>query len=134
MSDNECCIYVIAKKLDDGKWSSPVKVGISKSPRKRLATIKTATPFPVDLIVYACIPTREIAVAIERCFHEVMEKTYTRHGEWFDMEPTQAAGNLFLAIGASINANSLLTSDEINDYLEMAFHSHPEVSSLGRPL
>lgn len=109
-------LYIIAKKCDDVGLIGPVKVGISNNPKKRLATIQTACPFPVDLVyVFAC-PNREIALQMERMFHQT-RRDKCLYGEWFDYSPRQATVILCLAFHVALKCN-LSDDDLIEQSLE----------------
>jgi len=69
-------IYLI-KSLDDGCY----KIGVSKSPDKRLKQLQTGNPSELQLLhVY----NSEIAFKIEKVLHNTfcIDK---QHGEWFNL-------------------------------------------------
>src|SRR5476651_2183087 len=103
MSDDHY-LYVIAKKCDDAGLIGPVKVGISNNPRKRLATIQTACPFPVGLVYVFSLPNREISRDMERMFHET-RRDKCLYGEWFDYSPREAVSILCVAFHVALQCN-----------------------------
>lgn len=92
MSHPYCYIYVMAASRDDG-LSEPVKVGISANPASRLSSINTAAPFRVALHRVFRMPSREMAQALERKFHE-LNADKRLNGEWFHMVPDDAVQSL----------------------------------------
>lgn len=81
-------VYIFAKVIGDD-LTAPVKVGISKNVEGRLSSISTACPFKVDLFYALSCPTREIALELERAFHEA-QRQWRQNGEWFDLHPAHA--------------------------------------------
>lgn len=81
-------VYILAVKKD-GKPVSPVKVGISSDPARRLANIQTACPFPLFMLATFFCPSREAARTIEAAFHTSQSRNNTS-GEWFDVRPMKA--------------------------------------------
>lgn len=81
-----CTIYVIAPL--DG-W--PCKIGVSTSPRKRLAGLQTSVWKQLQVKWCAHLPTVQQAKALERRCHETLtERSLWLHGEWFDLRPDKA--------------------------------------------
>lgn len=81
-------VYIVAHVVD-GVFSSPVKIGITKSLKSRLAMIQTGSPHKVGIAFAFKFPMRIMASAIEGEFHE--EAAEQRMvGEWFDMSPLRA--------------------------------------------
>jgi predicted GIY-YIG superfamily endonuclease len=110
MSDDHF-LYVIARKSDDAGLVGPVKVGISNNPKKRLATIQTACPFPVKLVYVFSCPNREIALQMERSFHTTRREKCL-YGEWFDYSPREAVSILIIAFHVALRCN-LKGDDEL---------------------
>ena len=81
-------VYIIARR-DDGGPVAPVKVGLSSSPRLRLATIATSCPFPIIGVHAFKIRERRVAEEIEATFHRY-QSAFRLHGEWFDIDPVSA--------------------------------------------
>lgn len=90
-------VYIIAKQ-DGDKFTSPVKVGATGDPEKRLQSLKTSCPFPVRLFFCVALPDRPAAFDVERRFKS-LRWSKPLHGEWYDMDPSHAAwvmiSNLF---------------------------------------
>lgn len=78
-----------AKRVDNRKvyailaWRSRmVKIGVAADPKHRLATIKTMSPEPLELIAVSDGGGR----AIEGHLHRNLD-TLRDHGEWFHLTP-----------------------------------------------
>ncbi len=95
----KCSVYVFAQvdySMDpEGRWVSPVKVGITGGDDMgpRLATIQTSCPFPIAIVASLQFPDRGAALEAERAFHTTHSKARTR-GEWFAINPLDAASAL----------------------------------------
>lgn len=76
-------VYVI------GTESGPVKVGISANPKRRLETLKTSNPAPLELFATCQRDDRRAATTLEEDMHHCMHGRRLR-GEWFDATPKQA--------------------------------------------
>lgn len=100
MSEQSHYVYIMAKVGGLG----PVKVGISNNPRKRLATIATACPFPIELVFAFECPNLEIARYMEKMFHETRGDHHL-HGEWFDYQPAIALQLMCLAFRVAFFVN-----------------------------
>ena len=68
-------VYVIQAE------GGPIKVGVATYPKKRLATLRTAAPFPLSLAHVQEVEDAK-AYAIERAAHALLGETRL-HGEWF---------------------------------------------------
>lgn len=82
-------IYVIAHESAGGGITGPVKIGITSNPDARLATLKTASPKPLDIAFVFVAPNKEYARDIEAAFHKIRAKDRL-HGEWFNLSPLMA--------------------------------------------
>lgn len=69
-------IYLI-KSLDDGCY----KIGVSKSPDKRLKQLQTGNPSELQLLY---VYDSEIAFKIEKVLHNTFNIN-KEHGEWFNL-------------------------------------------------
>jgi hypothetical protein len=70
-------IYII------GSDQAPYKVGISRDPKKRLKTLQTGHPFPLQLHY-----TKETDICKTKLLETVIHrhlKLYKTSGEWFDV-------------------------------------------------
>jgi predicted GIY-YIG superfamily endonuclease len=85
-----------------GKPDGPVKVGITANIGSRLAALRTACPFPIELIAYHAWESREKALRQERIFHDVHADVRLA-GEWFDMD-------------GELAEESVRTSVELDEY------------------
>lgn len=119
MSEPVCFVYIMATVNPRDRLDKPVKVGIAKNPGSRLHEIKTACPYPIDLVAAVELPTREIALAVEKAFHEVMGK-YRLNGEWFDLPVIEAARALCSNYRCMLESMSPFNAEEINGALHMA--------------
>jgi hypothetical protein len=71
-----------------------VKIGVTRNPRARLASLRTASAFPV---VYSYIAfTDNSGPMIEGAAHTLLERHRT-NGEWFDVAPEMAVAALSAA-------------------------------------
>jgi hypothetical protein len=106
---SELCqhVYVICLKHGD-RVSSPVKVGVSAYPKKRLKTLQTACPYPLFLAAVFTCPVAGMGVSVEREFHRQHAKKKTA-GEWFDIEPVVAVQtiNLMISMGLVVGGMTL---------------------------
>lgn len=121
-SNRSTHVYVMATDLD-GVLSSPVKIGMTKDPRKRLETIQTACPFKIVLYgAWELSFEDEMPSFVERAVHGSLKK-YRLHGEWFSVEPLYAAHSIELAI-AMIAVGCGLDPIEASDFA-YRLRSHP---------
>jgi hypothetical protein len=95
-------VYVIGH-LEKNCTVGPVKVGVTKNPYDRLATLQTSCPSHLVMIHAFAAPNREIALGLEEAFHTVFKDRRLR-GEWFDMHPIDAA------VAMAENVRSLLST------------------------
>ena len=80
-----------------------VKVGITADPNARLATLQTASAFPLEIAYVAAVKSNN-ASAIEQGAHATMN-AYRREGEWFDVPVEMAV--------AAISAASFRLNDPV---------------------
>jgi hypothetical protein len=111
-------VYIIAKRVHGGV-SRPVKVGITGDPDKRLATIKTACPYPIEIVCVFGSPLRGYAAALELAFHSI-HKDKRLHGEWFDMSPLMAAESMCRNYRAMLKTWLKFGEEEIAEAAEWA--------------
>lgn len=83
-------VYVIRSE------SGPIKIGISKQPKLRLADIVRGQPFSAELI-YSMNDDEVRATTIERIAHQLLSEA-CRRGEWFDITPEEAIEALYVAL------------------------------------
>jgi hypothetical protein len=81
-------VYIIAHSDDSGPVG-PVKVGITKSPGARLASIQTGNWRRVEIVRSFKLSNRAIAHLIESTFHDYLAE-HRLAGEWFGIEPFDA--------------------------------------------
>lgn len=100
MSD-ETHVYIICR-IKSNKPKSPVKVGISSNPAKRIASLQTANPFQLVLLTTFYCPTREMARSLEASFHET-QSDRRLWGEWFNIHPMEATELMCLNFRAAFH-------------------------------
>lgn len=87
-----CYVYIFCYE-DGDSVKGPCKIGITKSLASRLAQVQTGSPHKIVFLGSLLLAPRELARDFERGLHEMLS-TKRLHGEWFDLEPGQAAGLL----------------------------------------
>ena len=106
-------VYIIAT-IGNGKPSSPCKIGISSNPDSRAWALQTACPYELRLFKSYRFPNRDIALAIEDCFHST-QKTHRLRGEWFSMQPEMVDCILRLQIRWAIEMNTGFFGSDLHD-------------------
>lgn len=121
-------LYVIKSE------AGPVKIGISKEPDRRLATLVQGQPFGAELMHVEAPPDGIPARTIEAAAHSILASK-RRRGEWFDVTPAEAEDAIRAAIREAIaqietsvaevgtgkaSAISLRVSDEVKAAAEKA--------------
>lgn len=101
-------VYVVAA-CSEGHDAAPVKVGSTQSLGDRLASLQTGNAAELRVAYFFRFPTREMASAHEKAFHDVMKKKRLK-GEWFDIPPSEAVLAMCLNIEASISVLPDLTT------------------------
>ncbi|HEV7371110.1 GIY-YIG nuclease family protein [Arenibaculum sp.] len=86
-------VYVVSLRSEAGRELRMCKVGIANDIERRLADIRTSSPFPADLAHLFKFRERRIAYSIERRTHELLADC-RMNGEWFRCEPSRAAGTI----------------------------------------
>lgn len=82
-TEGNCCIYVI------GRRGYPVKIGMAVDVEKRISELQTGFPYRLD--VFATVEVRAAhARKIEKACHDRLHSR-RRKGEWFQIEPAEAA-------------------------------------------
>jgi hypothetical protein len=71
-----------------------VKVGISKTPYDRLASIHGVSPYPIELAAFCMVGDRRKGVAFEQRMIDAFPNRTTR-GEWIDCEDTEEGRKYF---------------------------------------
>jgi len=84
-----CYVYMLF--CGDGTGDLFVKVGMTANPEQRLEALRTAVPIPTEMFAVVEVPSRKLALRLERALHEAFEQWASR-GEWFrltlDDKPT----------------------------------------------
>lgn len=114
----DCFIYVIGT-IRDGNLCAPCKVGISANPNARVWALQTACPNELRLVRAYRVPNRNMALEIEDCFHGT-QNDHRLRGEWFNLDPAQAAIILNLQIRWALEAFTNLTKDQLEIIHELA--------------
>jgi hypothetical protein len=71
-------VYFIQCKAD----MNPIKIGVSKHPRKRLKDLQTSNPFKLTLLESVRFQNERQAYAVEEKLHEIFDMR-RMNGEWF---------------------------------------------------
>jgi hypothetical protein len=90
-----------------------VKVGVTTNPSARLASLRTASAFPIDFSYIAVTPST--GFDIEAGAHEML-KSHRCNGEWFDVPPEMAVAAIAgaaLKLGQPIMPVTVDTADQI---------------------
>jgi len=124
MSDHY--IYIICKIDESGDFCSPVKVGMTRDPMGRFATIQTSCPFDISIFNAFVLPTKQIAYELEKSFH-LVQKEKRLKGEWFDMHPGLAYGMMSMNI-------AVFMKTRVNLSFSQAWHSLPLCGITGNVL
>lgn len=108
------CVYVIAP---DGKW--PVKVGISHSPRSRLATLQVGNWKRLEVAYCFWVESMADALLIEREVHkDYADQNKWLLGEWIDARPQEARERIeWAALSLSIEASRSVPPEAV-DYVK----------------
>lgn len=74
-------IYFIS---EDRKGNTPVKIGYSEDPKKRLKSLQTGNPNKLKLGISRPYETEKEARLMEKCLHNIGRKKFRKlKGEWF---------------------------------------------------
>jgi len=106
-------VYLIARIGESFEVSGPVKVGISKSPLKRMQTLQTGCHDRLVLISKHAFWKRRHAEMVEKSFHAAMEP-YRLNGEWFDLSVPSAVVALDKALNQFVD--HFLQPNETENY------------------
>lgn len=79
-------VYVVSEGAN-----GPVKVGVAKRPRQRLAELQIGNPRKLKLAGSWLAETRSRAIGVEFEVHAEM-KRYRLRGEWLDIDEIGACG------------------------------------------
>tara|TARA_R110001632_G_scaffold205482_1_gene329209 strand:+ start:1469 stop:1765 length:297 start_codon:yes stop_codon:yes gene_type:complete len=75
-------MYVYFIQSGNSKKRNPVKIGVAKNPKRRMAVLQTGNPEELTLLVVIKCDNRAEAFAIENHLHASLAKRNIR-GEWF---------------------------------------------------
>lgn len=114
----ETFIYIMAV-TDPTGWKSPIKVGITSKPEKRLSAIRTACPYPISLYRSYRLPTRANAEWLESSFHRV-NTAHRMAGEWFSLSPRDADESLCTGLAFMLHEINGLTQEQTQAWLDWA--------------
>lgn len=107
--DETCYVYLIGFSRA-GKFEGPVKVGITSNVGARLKGLQTGHHEKLVIGAYLAAPNRQIALALEDCFHNVFAQ-HRLEGEWFDMHPVKALRGLCDTFTSALD--HFLSEDEV---------------------
>ena len=79
-------VYIIEQTGEHG-FSTIYKIGISKSPQKRLQALTTSNPFELQIVhTFAAEPAEEAEAQLHAKYEHIHQK-----GEWFKLSPAELA-------------------------------------------
>lgn len=111
-------VYVVSK-LENNELVAPSKIGISSDPAKRVATLRTAAPFKIQLVGQFWCPSPSIARDIERFCHDFSRHLKVHsHGEWVNLHSADALMLVCQAIRSLMNKLSSLEGEDLQMALE----------------
>ena len=99
INDQDAYVYVIANLGDAGQPCFPTKVGVTKKPNQRFGVLQTASPRKLIRVAVYTVPNIGCARDVEQAFHDV-KREHRLYGEWFSIDPIDAAISLALCIRA----------------------------------
>lgn len=114
-------VYLISLWLDDAAIS-PIKIGISTDPQRRLVAIQAENPTTLELHASWWVAGYPIAVLVERNFKGT-HRVHNIRGEWFDMEPKEAIE----WISQEIMGMNTWSKTDIEMYAKMRKHKQDEL-------
>lgn len=115
MREQDIYVYVFGIRKKN-RVSGPVKVGISATPSKRLASMQTGCPDELVLVTTFRFHCRENAKSIEAIFHKLHDKD-RRKGEWFNLIPSDAIQYLITYIECMITLNQDVTEQQLQSIM-----------------
>ena len=92
-------VYLIAYGTQPDNAAAPIKIGIGKNPRERLAAFQTANPNKLVIVQTWTVPN---ARKIERAAHKKLQP-YRLEGEWFAISPQDGIAVVNMEIGTPRN-------------------------------
>src|SRR6201998_4101600 len=96
-----------------------IKIGVTQNPARRIAALKTASPFPLEFRFLGVTDTN--GYAIERGAHDRLAAFREGNTEWFACSP-ELAGAAIMASAAEQRLNLHPTSmDVINKTIEICY-------------
>lgn len=77
-------VYLVKQIDPKKKGRTPIKIGYSKHPKKRVKTLQTGSHLKLKIIKQLDFETKREAVILERCLHNLGRvKHKAMKGEWF---------------------------------------------------
>lgn len=101
-SSNACHVYIIGH-VNPPHISGPVKIGIARDPSLRVLELQIGNPTELQLVRWFPMPSRAVARAVERAFHEVQSSKRLK-GEWFDMGILETVHLMCINIRSALEA------------------------------
>lgn len=123
-------VYIFCAHRKD-RFVSPVKIGISDNPERRLREINsTACPYEIACCETFALPAKALAHRIERNFHTVYEENRLAR-EWFDMDPVEARTNLIagLVVTMATDGMSFGRAKQWSEIAKWSFNLTEEIYS-----
>lgn len=116
---NTSYVYIICHE-ENGNFYSPIKIGISDNPTKRLSSLSSGNPKNLAVFHRFAVPDKMHAAELEKDFMSLpSNKSRRLKGEWFDITPDTAFINMMLNI-LSFLLYLGLEEDEIDMYARIS--------------
>jgi hypothetical protein len=71
------------------------KIGVTTNPSARIASLRTASPFPLEFAFIGAMPDND-GYVLEKAAHTALER-FRCNGEWFDISPENAVATIIEA-------------------------------------
>jgi Meiotically up-regulated gene 113 len=95
-------LYIVCIVDREGKYSSPIKIGVTTNCASRLACLQSGNPHRLDFYAKFPFPTEADAYRAERELHGLLSG-HRLSGEWFDISPDAVMPELIRAIHRRAN-------------------------------
>lgn len=93
-------VYIICHE-ENGNFYSPIKIGISDNPDRRLASLSSGNPKNLAVFHRFGVPDKAHAASLEKDFMEhPSNKAKRMKGEWFDITPDAAFISMMMNIAS----------------------------------
>lgn len=100
------------------------KIGVTTNPSARLASLRTASAFPIDYAYIGMMPDNT-GYVLEQATHRALER-FRCNGEWFDVAPQNAVATVREAARrCGLPAPISMTKDQVDLTLRLASGQAP---------